>query len=66
MKRFILTFSATIAMASAALAHEGHGHPAHQEGVTHYVVNPSHAVPVILAIAIATGVGVLIRRGRRA
>ena len=65
MIRSIFTFFAMIASASAAFAHEGHGHPAHQEGVTHYVVNPSHAVPVILAIAIAVVAGILIRRGRR-
>ena len=57
--------SAMIASVSAAFAHEGHGHPAHQEGVSHYIVNLSHAVPVVLAIALAVVIGLLIHRGRR-
>jgi hypothetical protein len=52
-------------MGSTAFAHEGHGHPEHQTGATHYVVNPSHAVPIVLTVAAVIGLGALIRRARR-
>ncbi len=47
------------------LAHEGHGLPTHEHGVSHYVVNPSHAVPMLLTVAAATGLWLLIRQLRR-
>ncbi|MEY2726312.1 MAG: hypothetical protein RLZZ458_2179 [Planctomycetota bacterium] len=34
-------------------AHEGHGSPAAQHGILHYVVNPSHLVPFVVACAAA-------------
>ena len=71
-KMFRLTsiIAASFMLTSAAFAHEGHGDPAHQHGVTHYVINPSHAIPigltVVAVIAAVIAVGVLIRRNRRA
>lgn len=47
-------------------AHEGHGHPGTQDGVLHYVVNPSHAVPALVTAAIACSLGwMLFRRFAR-
>lgn len=44
-----------LTMMSSVSAHEGHGHPEHQTGILHYVVNPSHAIPaVLLGIAVLT------------
>jgi hypothetical protein len=66
MIRTVLIFIATLVLASTSFAHEGHGHPDHQSGVTHYIVNPSHAIPVLLTVAAAITIGILIRRTRRA
>jgi len=55
-------FSAAVPLA----AHEGHGHPGAQDGVLHYVVNPSHAVPVLVTSALALVLGwMLFRRFAR-
>lgn len=49
-----LTSSAALSLtASAAFAHEGHGHPDHTDGVLHYVVNPSHAVTGVTGVVVA-------------
>ena len=37
---------------SAVFAHEGHGDPEHTDGMIHYVVNPSHAIPVMLSVLV--------------
>ena len=37
----------------AVFGHEGHGHPEHQDGIYHYVINPSHAVPTVCVIAVS-------------
>ncbi|MEJ7590580.1 MAG: hypothetical protein WKF77_03470 [Planctomycetaceae bacterium] len=62
MLRSVSILAASLILTSAAFAHEGHGHPQHQHGATHYVVNPSHAVPIVLTVAAVSGVGLLIRR----
>jgi hypothetical protein len=55
-------FSATAPLS----AHEGHGHPGAQDGVLHYVVNPSHAVPALVTAAVALALGwTLFRRFSR-
>jgi hypothetical protein len=46
-----------IANCSPLVAHEGHGHPEHQSGLLHYLVNPAHSLPVMAAVAcLAAGV----------
>lgn len=65
MLRSISIPVALLFLASAAFAHEGHGDPAHQHGATHYAVNPSHAVPIVLTAASVIGVGLLVRRSVR-
>ena len=65
MLRSVLILAALLILAPATLAHEGHGHPEHQHGATHYVVNPSHAVPIVLTVAVGIGVGLLIHRSPR-
>ena len=62
MLRAFLSLATLLIVASSAIAHEGHGHPAHQHGVTHYVVNPSHAVSIVLTVAAVAGLGLLIRK----
>ena len=66
MSRAVSILAVSLMIGSTVFAHEGHGHPAHQAGATHYVVNPSHAVPVVLTVAFVIGLGALIRRARRA
>lgn len=63
MFRSVSSLATSLILTSAAFAHEGHGHPSHQHGVTHYVINPSHAVPIVLTVAAVVGLGLLIRRG---
>lgn len=58
----LMCIVATGLLSPEALAHEGHGHPAHQDGVIHYLVNPSHALPVVLTCAAATFAVWAIRR----
>ena len=65
MLRSISIPAVLLILTSAAFAHEGHGDPAHQRGATHYVVNPSHAVPIVLTVAAVIGLGLLIRRSVR-
>ncbi len=65
MIRTVLIFVASLVSASASLAHEGHGHPDHQNGVMHYVVNPSHATSIVFTVAAVIAIGYLIRRVRR-
>lgn len=48
--------------ASAVLAHEGHGHPEHAEGLMHYIVNPSHAVSGVLVAIVAVAFCVLVKK----
>ena len=48
--------------ASSVLAHEGHGHPEHTEGLMHSVVNPSHAMPGVLTAVVVIAAFVLIRK----
>jgi hypothetical protein len=33
-------------------AHEGHGSPAVQDGLLHYLVNPSHAIPLVIVSSV--------------
>lgn len=65
MLRSLFMLAASLILSTATLAHEGHGDPSHQQGPTHYVVNPSHAVPIVLTVACGIGAGLLIRRGWR-
>ena len=65
MLRSLSILAASLILTTATFAHEGHGHPAHQHGATHYVVNPSHAVPIMLTVVGVIGLGLLIRRGWR-
>ena len=64
-----LSVACSLAMFCAAAplaAHEGHGHPDAQDGVLHYVVNPSHAVPALVTAALALSLGwMLFRRFAR-
>ena len=64
MLRFVTSLAAMLVLASTAFGHEGHGHPEHQQGVRHYVVNPSHALPIALSAAVVSGIGILIRRSQ--
>jgi hypothetical protein len=48
--------------ATAAGAHEGHGHPEHADGLMHYIVNPSHAASGVLAAVVAVAVCVLLKK----
>jgi len=62
MFRSASLLTAFLLLASAAFAHEGHGDPAHQHGATHYVVNPSHAMPIGLTATTVLGLGLALRR----
>jgi hypothetical protein len=62
MFRSVTSLAALICLSSAVIAHEGHGHPEHQQGVSHYLVNPSHALPILLSVAAIAGIGFLIGR----
>ncbi len=53
---------ALICLNSAVIAHEGHGHPEHQQGATHYLLNPSHALPILLSVTAIVGISLLIGR----
>ncbi|APZ93556.1 hypothetical protein [Fuerstiella marisgermanici] len=47
----------------AVMAHPGHGNPAAQDGIWHYVTSPTHAGPVVaLAILVAMGIAYLQKR----
>jgi len=69
MRRGILAASlvTTLLQSGIAVAHEGHGHPAWQSGVMHYVLNPVHAIPVLLVGCVALLVSriVAVRSARR-
>jgi hypothetical protein len=65
MLRSFATLGALICLTVPAIAHEGHGHPEHQQGATHYLVNPSHALPILLSVAVIAGTGFLISRSVR-
>ena len=53
---------AILALMPSVFAHEGHGHPEHPQGIAHYLVNPSHAVPIVLCCAAALIAGLAARR----
>ncbi|MEQ9408943.1 MAG: hypothetical protein RIK87_14495 [Fuerstiella sp.] len=53
MQRFILILSALLIGTSTADAHPGHGSPAAQDGLWHYLTSPVHAGPIVLAAIIA-------------
>lgn len=42
---------AILVLMPSVFAHEGHGHPEHQQGIVHYVVNPSHLLPIAFGCA---------------
>jgi len=65
MLRSFTSLAALICLTSTLIAHEGHGHPEHQQGATHYLVNPSHALPILLSVAAVAGIGFLINRSVR-
>jgi len=65
MFRTIALACTLLTLVSSVSAHEGHGHPEHQSGVLHYAVNPSHAIPVVLAGIVTLMVVWFIRRVRR-
>jgi len=65
MLRSVSILAASLMLASGAFAHEGHGDPSHQHGATHYAVNPSHAVPIVLTVGAVIGLGLLFRRSTR-
>ncbi|MDA1230408.1 MAG: hypothetical protein O2856_06510 [Planctomycetota bacterium] len=65
MLRSVTSLAAVFALASTALAHEGHGHAAHQHGAIHYVVNPSHAVSIVLFVAAIVALGWRVSRSVR-
>ena len=53
---------AIFALMPSVFAHEGHGHPEHPQGILHYVVNPSHALPIVICCAAALIAGLAARR----
>lgn len=69
MRRGILAAAmvVTCLQSTVAVAHEGHGHASWQTGVMHYVLNPVHAIPVLLVGCVALLVGrmVVARAARR-
>jgi glutathione S-transferase len=65
MLRSVSILAASLILTSVAFAHEGHGDPTHQHGATHYAVNPSHAVPIIVTVTGVIGLGLLVRRSVR-
>ncbi|MFO0978451.1 MAG: hypothetical protein U0996_18740 [Planctomycetaceae bacterium] len=69
MRRGILAAALVITglQSTVAVAHEGHGHTSWQTGVMHYVLNPIHAIPVLLVGCVAVLVGRMVanRAGRR-
>ena len=50
MKKQLLMIAALLS-GLAGFAHEGHGHT-HDFTITHYLIEPEHAFPVIAAVAI--------------
>ncbi len=65
MLRSFASLAALICLTSTVIAHEGHGHPEYQQGATHYLVNPSHGLPILLSVAVIAGIGFLIGRSVR-
>lgn len=61
----VLSVAAICANGSSVLAHEGHGHPDHEHGASHYVVNPSHALPIMMGALVTIAGGVLMFRAWR-
>ena len=56
----------SLLVSGSALAHEGHGDPQHQTGVLHYLVNPSHAVTILIAaVVLAVGIRAVVKLARR-
>ena len=62
---FALSIAALSMKASSILAHEGHGHPDHQDGVSHYAVNPSHGLPIMIGAVVMVAGGMMLARALR-
>ena len=66
MNRTLITsFLSLVTMSIAAApaeCHEGHGHPDHKDGVSHYVVNPSHAMPILAGASMMVFGGLALRQ----
>ena len=50
MKKQVLMIAALLS-GLAGFAHEGHGHT-HDFTITHYIIEPEHAFPVIAAVGV--------------
>ncbi len=61
LSRFVAVI-AVLCTASAGLAHEGHGHPEHVDGVLHYIVNPSHSVSAVAAAVVVVAACAVLRK----
>jgi hypothetical protein len=57
-----LSLVAMSVIAAPAECHEGHGHPDHQHGASHYVVNPSHAMPILAGVSMMVFGGLALRQ----
>jgi hypothetical protein len=64
MKRLALAAAVMVYVAECAWAHPGHG-MTDPETPAHYVIEPVHAVPVLILIAACALVAYLARFGRR-
>ena len=47
----VVTCLLVLTPAAALPAHEGHGAPGAQDGILHYVANPSHSIPLVIITA---------------
>ena len=65
MLRHIAIACALLTMLSSVSAHEGHGDPEHPEGILHYFVNPSHAIPGVVVCIVALTAAFFIRKALR-
>jgi hypothetical protein len=61
----LLSVVATVLACGVAMSHEGHGHPGHQHGASHYVVNPSHSIPIATGVAVTVMGALMLRRSLR-
>ena len=62
----LVVFLLLLPCAPAAIAHEGHGLPGFTHTVLHFLIEPVHALPILLAAGAVLWFGLAARRRRRA
>ena len=65
MRIFVSTAIVLTLSLGSAIAHPGHGDPAVQNGVVHYLASPIHFIPVICMAVAGAAISLTIRRHRK-